>query len=127
MDIYVHRYFYIFIIYILYNINIYISIFIGRTDTEAEALIIWPPDANSQPIWKDSDAGKDWGQKEKRASEDAMVEWHHGCNGHELGQTPEDGEGQGGLQCCSPLGCKKLDMAGGLNNNKYTFIYSYTI
>ena len=48
------------------------------------------------------DAGKDWGQK--RTSEDEMAGWHHWCNGHELGQTPGDGEGQGGLVCCSPRG-----------------------
>ena len=40
-------------------------IFIGRTDAEAETLIIWPPDAKNWLIWKDPDAGKDWGQKEK--------------------------------------------------------------
>ena len=40
-------------------------IFIGRTDAEAEALILWPPDAKSQCIGKDSDAGKDGRQKEK--------------------------------------------------------------
>ena len=47
---------------------------------------------------------KDWGQKDKRASEDEMAGWHHRCNGHELGQTPGDGEKQGGLVCCSPWG-----------------------
>ena len=47
MDTYLHRHFYICIIYILYNINIYISIYTGRTDAEAEAPILWPPDANS--------------------------------------------------------------------------------
>ena len=47
-------------------------------------------------------AGKDRGQKEKRASEDEMAGWHHRHNGHELGQTPGDGVGQGGLECCSP-------------------------
>ena len=47
MDIYVHRHYCICIIYIIYHINIYISIFIGRTDTEAEVPILWPPDANS--------------------------------------------------------------------------------
>ena len=40
-------------------------IFIGRTDAEAEALILWPPDVKSQLIGKDPDAGKDWGQEEK--------------------------------------------------------------
>ena len=40
-------------------------IFIGRTDAEAEAPILWPPDVNSQLIWKDPDTGKDWWQEEK--------------------------------------------------------------
>ena len=47
--------------------------FIGRTDTEAETLILWPPDAKSQTVSKDPDAGKDWGQKEKGEAEDEMV------------------------------------------------------
>ena len=46
-------------------------------------------------IGKVPDAGKDWGQKEKRVSEGEMAGWHHWCSGHELGQTPGDGEGQG--------------------------------
>jgi len=48
-------------------------IFIGRTDAEAEALILWPPDAKSWPIGKDLDVGKDWRQEEKGATEDEMV------------------------------------------------------
>ena len=64
-------------------------ILIGRNDAEAEALIFWSPDTNSQLIGKDSDAGKDWRQKEKRATENEMVGWHHWFNG--LGQTPRDG------------------------------------
>ena len=48
-------------------------IFTGRTDTEAEAPILWPPDAKSQLIGKDPDAGKDWRQKEKRVAENEMV------------------------------------------------------
>ena len=35
-----------------------------------------------------------------------MTGWYHQCNGHKLGQTPGDGEGQGGLVCCSPWGCR---------------------
>ena len=54
----------------------------------------------------------------KRASEDEMDGWHHQCNGHELGQTSGNGEGQKGLACCSPWGCKGSDMTGRLNNNK---------
>ena len=52
------------------------------------------------------------GQKEKRASEDEMAGWHQGCNGHELGQTSGDGEGQKGLACCSPWGHKESDTTG---------------
>ena len=52
-------------------------IFIGTTDAEAEAPVPWPPDAKSQHIGKDSDAGKDWRQKEKGMTEDEMVGWHH--------------------------------------------------
>ena len=62
------------------------------------------------------DAGKDWGQK-KGASEDEMAGWHHQCNGCELGQTSGDDERQEGLACCSPWGCKELDMTGWLNND----------
>ena len=47
-----------------------------------------------------------------------MVEWHHQFNGHELGQSPGDGEGQGSLVCCSPWVCKELDMAEQLNNRE---------
>ena len=91
-------------------------ILIGKTDAESEASVFWPPDVNSQLIGKDPDDRKDWGQKEKRASEDEMTGWHHQCNGHELGQTPGDGEEQGGLACCSPWGLKESDMTGWLNN-----------
>ena len=59
-------------------------IFIGRTDTEAEAPIFWPPDAKSRLIGKDPDAGKDWGQEKKGMTEDEMVVWHHRLNGHEF-------------------------------------------
>ena len=48
-------------------------IFIGRTDAQAEALILWPSDAKSQPIGKDPDARRDWGEEEKGATEDEMV------------------------------------------------------
>ena len=62
-------------------------------------------------------AGKDSGQKEKRASEDEMTGWHYQYNEHELGQASGDGEGQGGLACCSPWGHKESDTTGRLNNN----------
>ena len=84
-------------------------IHIERTDdeAEAEAPILWSTDANSQLIGKDSDARKDWRQKEKKVIEDEMVGWHHQCNGHELGQTAGDGEGQGSLQCAAVHGVMK--------------------
>ena len=66
---------------------------------------------------KDPDAGKDWRQ-EKRMTEDEMVGWHHWFNGQELGQTPGDGEGQGGLAYCSPWYRKNSDTTWQLNNNK---------
>ena len=59
-------------------------IFIGRTDVEAEAPILWPPDVKNWLIWKDPDAGEDWGQEEKRTTEDEMVGWHRWLNGHEF-------------------------------------------
>ena len=92
-------------------------IFIGRADTETEAPILWPPDAKSQLIGKDPDAGKDWGQ-EKRATEHETVGWHHWLNGHEFEQTPGEGEGQGSLACCCPWGHKESDTSEWLNNNK---------
>ena len=60
-------------------------IFIGRTDAEAEILILWPPDAKNWLIWKDPDAGNDWRQEETGITEDEMVGWHHRLNGHEFG------------------------------------------
>ena len=54
-----------------------------------------------------------------------MAGWHHRCNGHEPGQISGDGEGQGSLECCSPLGCKELDMTGQLNNNNNNNFLSY--
>ena len=59
-------------------------VFIGRTDVEAETPILWPPDVKSWLIWKDPDAGKDWGHEEKRTKEDEMVGWHHQLKGHEF-------------------------------------------
>ena len=74
-------------------------IFIGRTDTEGEDPIVWPPDTKSQLTGKDADAGKGWQQAEKGMTEDEMVEWRHWLDGHQFEQTPGDGEGQGSLVC----------------------------
>ena len=77
-------------------------IFIGRTDAEAKAPILWPPDAKSWLIGKDPDAGKDWRWKEKGAPEDETVGWHHWLNGHEFERTLGDGGGQRSLAGYSP-------------------------
>ena len=60
---------------------------------------------------------KDWVQEEKGMTEDEMVGWHHWLDGHELEQTPGDGEGQGSLAFCSPRGHKESDTTEWLNNN----------
>ena len=64
---------------------------------------------------KNPDAGKDWGQEEKGTTEDEMVGWHRWHDGHEFEQIPAVGDGQGGLACCSPWGCKESDMTEWLN------------
>ena len=90
-------------------------IFIGRADAEAEAPVLWPPDAKSRFIRKDSDAGKGWRQ-ENRTTEDEMVEWHHWLNGHEFEQAPGDGKGQRSRACCSLWGHEESDTIEQLNN-----------
>ena len=90
-------------------------IFIGRTDAEAETPILCPPDVKSWLIWKDLDAGKDWGQEEKGTTEDEMVGWHHRLNGHGFGWTSWVGDGQGCLVCCSSWDRKESDTTEWLN------------
>ena len=58
-------------------------VFIGRPDAEAETPILWPLDVKSRFIWKDPDAGRDWGQEEKGTTEDEMAGWHHQLDRHE--------------------------------------------
>ena len=79
-------------------------IFIGRTEAEAEAPVLWPPDAKSRLTGKDPDAGKDWSREEKGTTEDEMAGWHHRLAGYEFKQALGVGDGQGGLACCSPWG-----------------------
>ena len=81
-------------------------IFIGRTDAEAETLILWPPNVKNWLIEKDPDAGKDWRQEEKGMAKDEMVGRHHRLNGHEFDQAPGVDDGQGSLPCCSHGGTK---------------------
>ena len=83
--------------------------FIGRTDAEAETPILWLPDVKSWPIWKDPDAGKDWGQEERCTTEDEMAGCHHRLDRHEFEWTPGVDDGQGSLMCCSPWGHKESD------------------
>ena len=97
-------------------------IFIRRNAAEAEAPILWPPDAKSWFIGKDPDAGKDWRQEEKGMTDDEIICWHHQFNGHELEWTPRDSEEQENLACYSPCGCKEWYMTEWLtNNNKPKF------
>ena len=85
-------------------------IFIGRTDVEAEAPILWPPDVKNWLIWKDHGSGKDWRWEEKGTTEYEMVGWHHRLYGHEIELAPGVGDGQGGLACCDSWGRKESDM-----------------
>ena len=98
-------------------------VFIGRTDVEAETPILWPPDVKSWFIWKDPDAGKDWGQEEKGMTEDEMVGWRHRLNRHKFGWTLGAGDGQGGLACCSSQDCKESDTNELLNWTERKFDY----
>ena len=90
-------------------------VFIGRTDIEAEAPVLWPPHSKSWLIGKDSDAVRDWGQEEKGTTEDEMAGWHHRLNGLQFEWTPGVGDGQGGLACCDSWGRKESDMTEWLN------------
>ena len=84
-------------------------VFIGRTNTEAEAPILWPPHVKNWLIGKHPDSGKDWRQEEKGMTEDEMVGWHHQLDGHEFEQALRVGDGQGSLACCNPQGHKELN------------------
>ena len=82
-------------------------IFTGQTDAEAEAPVLWPPDAErADSLGKSPDDGKDWGQEKEGVTQDEMVRWHHQLNGHEFEKAPGDNEGQGRLACCSLWNCR---------------------
>ena len=97
-------------------------VFIGRTDAEVETPILWPPDA-TRVIWKDPDAGKDWGQGQKGMTEDEMAGWHHRHNRHGFRWTLGVGNGQGGLVCCNWSGRKESDTTELLNWTKQSARY----
>ena len=90
-------------------------IFIGRTDAEAEAPMLWSPDATNWLFGKDSDAGKDWRQEEKGTTEDEIVGWHHLLDGHEFEQALGVYDEQEILVCFSPWSCNELDTTEWLN------------
>ena len=97
--------------------------------------VLWPPDAKSWLIGKDSDAGRDWGQEEKGTTEDEMAGWHHRLDGREFEWAPGDGNQQGGLACCGSWGRKESDTTEWLNwtelkeakNKKGLYICIYLI
>ena len=90
--------------------------------------ILKSPDVKSWLIEKDPDAGKDWGQEEKRVTEDEMVGWHHRFNRYEFEKTQGDSKGQGSLMCCSSWGHRESVTTYWLNNNIHmcTYIYTHT-
>ena len=100
------------------------SDFFGRNDAKAETPVLWPPHAKSWLIGKDSDAGRDWGQKEKGTTEDEMAGWHHWLDGCESGLTQRVGDGQGGLACCDSWGRKESDTTERLNWTELNWIIS---
>ena len=87
---------------------------IGRTNAEAEAPILWWPNEKNWLFGKDPDGGKDWNQ-EKGTMENEMVVWHHQLDRHELEQALGVGDRQGSLMCCSSWGCKESDTTELLN------------
>ena len=88
-------------------------IFVGRTD--AEAPVLWPPDAKNWLTRKDPDVGKEWRQEEKGITEDEMVGWHHWLDGQEFEQALGVGDGQGRLAYRNPWGCRESDTTERLN------------
>ena len=91
-----------------------------RTDVEAEASILWSPDAKNQLTGKDADAGQDWGQVEKGTTEDKMVGWHHQLDRHESEQALGVSDGQGSLSFSCPWDHKESDMTEWLNWTEFT-------
>ena len=96
-------------------------IFIGRTDAETYTPVLWPPGAKNWLIWKDPDAGKEWRQKEK-----GMTEWEGWMASPIQWTWVWANSGRwwrtGSLACCSPWGCKELDMTEWLNWTELNWI-----
>ena len=95
-------------------------ILIGRTHAKAEVQYSDNLMRTGNSVKENPDAGKDWRQKEKRATEGETAGWHHRWSWPELGQTPGRDEGQEGLACYSSWGCGESDTMGWLNNGNST-------
>ena len=98
-------------------------VFIGRTDAEAEAPILWLPDAKNWFILKRLWCWERLKVEQKGMTKEEMVGWHHLHYGHEFEQTWGVGDGQGGLMCCSPWDRKESDTTGWLNWTAVTWIF----
>ena len=98
--------------------------FFGKNDAKAETPVLWPPHAKSWLIGKDSDAGRDWGQEEKGATEDEMAGGHQRLDGREFEWTPGDDDGQGGLACCDSRGRKESDTTERLNRTELKQLFA---
>ena len=99
-----------------------VSTFSPSVSHEAETPVLWPPHAKSWLIGKDSDAGRDWGLKEKGTTEDEMAGWHHWLDGRESEWTPGVGDGQGGLACCDSWSRKGSETSEQLNWTVESFL-----
>ena len=102
-------------------------IFIGGTGAEAEVPVLWPPDAKSWLTGKDPDAGKDWRQEEKGATEDEMVRWHHhnstNMSSSKLCEIVEDRE----AWCAAIHGVTESETTELLNNNNNNGVGTKTL
>ena len=85
------------------------------------------PNAKNWLVGKDPDAGKGWGQEEKGVTQDEMVGWHHGLNGHESEQDPGDSEGHVSLACCNSWGCEESNTTEWLNNKRKIIILTRSV
>jgi len=94
-------------------------IFIGRTDAEAEAPILWPFDEKSWFIRKDPDTGENWRREEKGTTEDEMDAWPHRLNGHEFEQAPWRWLRTGKPSMLQSMGRKESDTTERLNSSKF--------
>ena len=99
--------------------------FLGRNDAKAETPVLWPPHAKSWLFGKDSEAGGDWGLKEKGTTEGEMAGWDHWLDGREYEWTQGVCDGQGGVVCCNSWVRKGLDMTEQLNWSEFPLVYNF--